>query len=341
MKKLLLLATCLFFTTGCQDTPSSQLKEGSICSLSKIEIAVDETYNVFMMLNDEFKDETLTLELSNQDIILMDADLGIIQGKKLGETTLTIKSSEYFQKIPISVLSDEYMNEHFVVDKGRLFQKTAVFYGDSITDSHPSRRPGYEQYQNLSYYPEIIHQEAMLKDHFNLSYSGATAAYCPSIVNIGGPTVLGFNQVKNSQEEAAKSDYAFILIGTNDFMRCVPLGTIEDDPQVFEDATTFTGSLNYMYKTLLSYNPKIRIVAILIPFATWGQDTNAAYAPGYGTSRDEYNAKILEIVEKYHFISIPTMDLWDATNWQQYIYDGIHPIKLGHEALAKRILNEI
>lgn len=92
-------------------------------------------------------------------------------------------------------------------------------------------------------------------------------------------------------------------------MRCVPLGTIEDDPQVFEDATTFTGSLNYMYKTLLSYNPKIRIVAILIPFATWGQDTNAAYAPGYGTSRDEYNAKILEIVEKYHFISIPTMDL--------------------------------
>ena len=30
MKKLLLLATCLFFTTGCQDTPSAQLKEGSI-----------------------------------------------------------------------------------------------------------------------------------------------------------------------------------------------------------------------------------------------------------------------------------------------------------------------
>ena len=57
-----------------------------------------------MMLNDEFKDETLTLELSNQEIIAMDADLGIIQGKKLGETTLTIKSSEYFQKIPISVL---------------------------------------------------------------------------------------------------------------------------------------------------------------------------------------------------------------------------------------------
>ncbi len=338
MKKTLFLATCLLFTTGCQSSSNaSSLKEQEICHLSKIEIAVQESYNVYSMLNEAYLNEALTIEIANSDIALLDQDLGIILGKTLGNTILTIKSSKFIQKIPVSVCQDDYMNEHFTIDKGRLFQKTAVFYGDSITDSDPSRRPGYEQYNNLKYYPEIIQEKAMLKQHFNLSYSGATAAYYPTIVE---PHISAYNRVKNSQEEVAQSDYAFILIGTNDFMRCIPLGSIEEDPQTFEEST-FAGSLNYIYKTLLSYNPKIRIVAILIPFATWGQDTNAAFTTGYGTTREEYNNKILEIVQKYHFISIPTMDLWDSSNWQSYIYDGIHPIQLGHETLAKRILSEI
>jgi len=343
MKKLLYLLTACFFLSGCGNnstsTPNTKEKEIQLTNLTKIELAVNESYNVFSMIKEEYNEHVLSLEVSQKEIIAFDSDIGIIQGKQLGSTEITIHGNKCYQKLTVTVQSDEYMNAHFTLDRGRLFNKTATFYGDSITDQ--KNRPGYDIYHTgFGYYPSMLNEMAQMKQIYNLSQSGATAGTCTSIASIDPSYNFGFKQVQNSKKQNESADYAFIMFGTNDFMRCVPFGTLEDNHKTVEESTTFLGAYNYMYQTLLSYNPKIRIVAIEIPYSTWGQDAQYQ-VPGCGSSREEYSAKIREIVQKFGFISIPTYDLWNSSNWETYIPDGIHPAEVGQRTLAQRILSEI
>ena len=346
MKKWFSLLTACFMLSGCNQSsnksPSNieKLKEHELCDLQTLEVAVNEMYNVYMMLFEEFKSVPLRIEVKDDQIISLDEDLGLVIGKQIGETKLTIKTPTYYQNISVFVKDELYMKKNLTLDKGRLFNKNAVFYGDSITDT--SRRPGFTDYVGIDYYPEIIAKDAQMKKTSNFAYSGATAAYCQSVLNDNPNTILGVDQVIQSSEELVNADYAFILMGTNDFMRCVPLGSIDDHPTNPNDATTFMGAYNLMLETIIASNPNIRVIGILIPYATWPQDSGYEYASGYGKTRDEYNSKINEvIINQFGFKTIQTMDLWNATNALQYIPDGIHPAKLGHETIAKRILNQL
>ena len=112
-----------------------------------------------------------------------------------------------------------------------------------------------------------------------------------------------------------------------------------DNPNNYKEATTYYGAFNLMVKLIKQYNANARIVTILIPFATWGQ--NPDNIEGAGETREDYNQVILKLCEKHHMLSINTRDLFNAENQPTMIPDGIHPAKLGQELLAKRVLSLI
>ncbi len=344
MKKLsYALAACLMLV-GCNKSDDVDKRtEAEICHVEKIELAVNEVYNLFMMTNSAFANETLTISGHNKEILGVESDIGILCGLKIGETTIKVSSAKHYQNITISVKDDEYMNSHFTVDRGRLWNKVATFYGDSITDKQT--RPGgqyTDTYSGVTYWAERIKDYAQMNTIHNFAKSGATAGWNKSFANQGLSYnfEFAFNQVKNSATENQNADYAFVFIGTNDYMRSTPLGSMSDDPKTIEESETFNGALNYMYKTLLSYNPKIRIVALELAYATWGQDSSHYGYEGYGTSRDAYTNVIKNVANHYGFITIPTQDLWNSSNWQTYIPDGIHPAAEGQEKIALRVLGE-
>lgn len=347
-KKLLGLLTCAMFLSGCNEDASGSSKSNKelgtaaeIVNVTHIDLAVDELYSLFSMLKDDFKNQIVTIDESNNPYCYADPDIGILKGLKIGTTTIRVRSSDYYQDVEIKVSDDAYVNSHFVVDRGRLYQKKAIFFGDSITDNDVNIRPQLPIYHTgFDYYPGKLRDEVPLADMHDYAISGATAAICPSI----GTQINAAYQVQKAINEGtlAEADYVFVMFGTNDFMRCVPFGSIDDEPTTIEATTTFYGAYNYFYKKILEINPKVRIVALEITFSTWGQDSAYIYSPAgtYGTTRADYTGYVRNIVNKYGFISIPTWDLWDASNWSTYIPDGIHPANLGHIRLMHRILNE-
>ncbi len=349
-KKILGLLTCCLLLSGCKEDVGSNSSNSSnkddanrreIVQVEHIDLAVNEIYYLFTMISAEFKNQIVTIDPSDNPYCYADSDLGILKGLSIGSTTIRVRSNNFYQDVEINVANDAYVNSHFVVDRGRLYGKKAVFFGDSITDNNENIRPDLPIYHTgFDYYPGKIRDEVHLTDMHDYAISGATAAICPSI----GTKINSAYQVQTAINEGtlAEADYVFIMFGTNDFMRCVPFGSIDDEPTTIEGTTTFYGAYNYFYKKVLEINPKVRIVALEITYSTWGQDSKYIYSDAgtYGTTRADYTGYVRNIVNKYGFISIPTWDLWNETNWQTYIPDGIHPANLGHTRLMHRILNE-
>lgn len=351
--------TCML--TGCNDqeanshessSSTNNLQPKEILHVNEILLAVNETYNLFAMKNDQFSinDIILDEEENANPVCYAEPDTGKLYGLSIGEVTYRVKTKRYYQDIQIKVADDAYVNAHFVVDRGRLYDKSAIFFGDSITST--GTRPAYPADPDLNenylgdwgYYCDLITQWANLKNSFNKACSGAIAGWNQQLASVSYPTyAVGFEQVRLADKEIKQCDYAFIFLGTNDFQYYTPIGTLNDFPTSVTAANTYLGALNYMYTTLIAYQSNIRIVAIEIAYSTWGQVDDfkkPANPTDYRTTRPEYTQELKKIVNKYGFISIPTWDLWDETNWQTYIPDGIHPGEIGHIRLARRILNE-
>lgn len=353
----ILALTCLTcMISGCNDSNSKSSKEKleqkEILHVSEILLAKNETYNLFAMRNDEFSIDDIILdeELNASEVCYADPLDGNLYGLKIGEATYRVKTAKYYQDIRVKVAEDDYVNSHFVVDRGRLYGKNAVFFGDSITST--GTRPAYPDNPSLNqnylgdwgYYPDLITEWANLDYSVNKACSGAIVGWNDQIAGVAYPTyAVGCGQVDAVITEMVNFDYAFIFLGTNDFQYYTPVGTIDDMPTSVTEARTYLGGLNYMYSKILAAKPSIRIVAIGIAYSTWGQVDDfkkPANPTDYLTTRPEYTAQFKRIVDKYGFIMIPTWDLWNETNYQTYIPDGIHPGKIGHIRLARRILNE-
>ena len=338
-----LLAFCLCACNESGESSSSTVNETNIVPFSEILIAPEETYNLAKVFTKEdYLYQNINYEINDTNVAEV-LPGSVLVGITIGETNLKISISEnLYQNMKILVKEEQYVSEHFRMDAGRLYQKSAVFIGDSITDTR--NRPGagegiYAPYgETYEYYPELI-RDMVPTTTYNYACSGATAAYTTSEGLGDAFNNYGPQQVERAFTDVQNSNYVFIFLGTNDFMRKVPLGNIDDNPNNYKEATTYYGAFNLMVKLIKQYNANARIVTILIPFATWGQ--NPDNIEGAGETREDYNQVILKLCEKHHMLSINTRDLFNAENQPTMIPDGIHPAKLGQELLAKRVLSLI
>ncbi|HJA46672.1 MAG TPA: SGNH/GDSL hydrolase family protein [Candidatus Limosilactobacillus excrementigallinarum] len=171
---------------------------------------------------------------------------------------------------------------------------------------------------------------------------------CPRNTGIGGATIAkgdddrGFigDQIQDVKDQKVIT----IFGGTNDFASNRPIGSINDDINIY----TFCGSFKYMITNLASQNPFAKLLLITPAksnHAEWRLYDNQGKLRknklGY-TFIDYVNA----IKQVGNYFSIPVLDIFNVGNYNPYLFpklslEGLHPNAEGHERLAKTIAFKI
>jgi len=180
--------------------------------------------------------------------------------------------------------------------------KTAVFYGDSLTEANSHYTKGYHQWL-----AEILG----LGTCSNYGMSGYTTADI-------------YNKV-NSVSDA--SDIVFVMCGINDQTFSVPLGTPEDTT-----AETTYGALNLLCSLLKQKYP-----TSLVVFITPHQQTKYIHSEGI-TSCDI--ARAIKAVCEKHAIAVYdnyTLSGIHSSNLSFFTTDNCHWNDLGHELTGRNL----
>ena len=134
------------------------------------------------------------------------------------------------------------------------------------------------------------------------------------------------------------ADYVFVFGGTNDYGHgLAPIGNKNNNTP-----DTFYGAVNYLANNLLKMYKKEQITFIL-PLHRIDEDNH--YGDGSKTvpslTLSGYIDIIKEVLDKYQIKYLDfRKDIGKADN-NPLIADGLHPNDLGHEVLARLIVNYI
>lgn len=352
-----------------------------------------ETYNLAKQLEYEGKTlENVTLTITDvtkkvQEYVY-DCDAyslknGVITIKAVETTdyttdTISVKEGEETSILNLHVVNKEkYGYSLMTVDVGRLYGKTVIFFGDSITDQdavwwktntwQKVNKEGEYYKENgrrititgiTKNYVNMLDEVCHFASYANPAIAGAlcshyNAAYANKGISI--PT-----QISQNLDKIKKADYVFVMGGTNDSYEInklnsvLRLGTIDDlaEEAAFSNAvtnrplSTFYGFYNYILNTIEKTNPNAGLICLSnIPCqSTYG------YAGGISNGHNNegiqgVNAAIKNSCEKYLACYV---DIYSAIpfseKYQQYIStwftnDQLHPNEVAYELITDKILS--
>lgn len=228
--------------------------------------------------------------------------------------------------------------------------KTAVFFGDSITDSYGiAERVGPQLSMNIKNFGI---GGTRLAQHTTAGYDQLSGFQLATAVNTGdwssalsGANQLGQNAIDKVTEASNTDwnsvDYIILGYGTNDFGGNNPIGTQADS-----SGATFWGALNVTIEQILSAYPHIRIMfwspiwRRKTPTDTGGiaggsdvsPNTNGDYLYEYVAALlDGCKLKHVEAVDMYY-----TSGIYETT-YIEYLIDQLHPTIEGSRLLADKI----
>ena len=312
---VLFIFLCCLMISGCKKESSIQeiTSNEIFLTVEEINIEVDERYNVQVMLKDEFASATITFQSNNPTIFTIENENEIV-GKKEGKAQLQIFDNQGKQQgVTIQVFGKNELKDTFTMDKGRLYQKNVLFYGDSITQ--------YEQWEG----EYVLHLKDYYQfEHQNFAKSGTTIAYSSRYQGKEN----GVTYMYHHQEEHQWADYVFILYGTNDIDEATPIGV--RDAEMLTDYTdpnpTYKGAINYAVKILREHNPNLRIIFLELLYRI-------------PSLVQEYNKALRNQCFFNEVKFIPLYDLWNAENVSEYSNDGLHPNSAGNLKMFERIIS--
>lgn len=203
----------------------------------------------------------------------------------------------------------------------RFYGLRANFLGDSITWGYS---PADDGSRLINPFPTLVGNTLGLSVVTNYGISGSTIGDNAGGVN--APFCNRYNQMDTS------ADLIFVLGGTNDWAKNVPLGTITDST-----SATFYGALNILVAGLLNQYPTQTIV-----LATPMHRKGDTVANSVGSTLNDYRNAVINIGAKY---GVAVLDLYatsgffpdNTTNFGAICPDGRHPNDVGHQKLANRI----
>ncbi len=283
--------------------------------ISEIKLEVNESYNIKVMITDKtISISDLTFKVSNSSILEVQDNETII-AKKTGKAQVQIFGDENKQQaIPVTVYNKGELKDSFTMDKGRLYNKNVIFYGDSITQ--------YESWEG----EYVLH----LKDYYsfnhkNFAKSGSTLGFSKRY----SADECGVGFMYNHKTDNQWADYIFILYGTNDIDEDIPVGEFDSEMlSNYDDANpTYKGSLNYAVKILREHNSSARIIFLELLYRD-------------GMRVKNYNKAILEQSFYNEVKFIPMYDLWGLNNAHMYMKDGLHPNSEGYRLMFERIISK-
>lgn len=124
-------------------------------------------------------------------------------------------------------------------------------------------------------------------------------------------------------QKITQTDLIFIALGTNDFGRNTPMGTIEDQEDI-----SFYGAMNFVLNELEKQCPESQII-LMTPIIRFDKTQNAL-----GLKLQDYIDAIKAVGAQR---SLPVVDMYTLTGTKLpsgVFTDTVHPDKLGHQTLA-------
>lgn len=242
--------------------------------------------------------------------------------EKLGEAMI-VKNRDY----PEVYIPFGEIEKTTTVGAGRLFEKTALFFGDSIcagTTIEVDAKKGYGWAGLIG-----------VKNYMDWKNYGKDGGTVTDIAEVNSGLWLS-TQVTNAIAEYPEADYLILEGGCNDadLLHEEGLGEISADYVNF-DGSTFSGALEALILRLLTAYPKAKL-AYVIPqkMGGWGTNFNGRI---YGT----YFERAKEICKKW---GVPVLDLWNECPLNpllschgSFYTDGQHLTLAGYEYITPRI----
>lgn len=210
---------------------------------------------------------------------------------------------------------------------------TFAVYGNSISTYAGTMPLGYPTYYSQSRMGKknmwwaILGQKTKSAMIANSSWSGATVAFHQALDSISffysdyRIASLARNGVPN---------VIFVLGGTNDWNRSIPLGNVTDVDKV----TTVCGAYSLMVRKLKRFYPNSTI--ILCGILPRKQGINTKNRSGW-TIKQGNNA-IREIAETLQVAYIDMEDCGMAEDILSCTLDGLHPNEMGMRMIADKII---
>lgn len=245
---------------------------------------------------------------------------------------LSIQTSERIEKMisqsSTNISNDDILKYGECLDKPFSFAgKTAIFFGDSITQGVESFAPNDEYIYGLKNagdkkYSSLLCAKLGMTE-VNKAISGS------SFCKLNNSTIKSITETIQGTTSAA--DYIFVAGGVNDFQTGEPVGVLGDTTNA-----TFYGCLDLSCKHLKATYPNA-VVIFMTPI-NWCQSTNQqAIAP-----LNTYRNAIFEVATKYGFNVLDGSQVGFPTDSKSpfrpiMMYDGCHPTELGHSLYAKTL----
>lgn len=210
---------------------------------------------------------------------------------------------------------------------------TFAVYGNSISTYAGTMPFGYPTYYTESRLDKkdmwwaILGQKTKSSMIANSSWSGATVAFHQALDSIS----FFYSDYRiTSLARNGVPDVIFVLGGTNDWSRGIPLGSAKDVDKV----TTLYGAYTLTIKKLKRLYPKTTIILCgILPRKQGGNTRNRS-----GWTITQGNNAIREIAETLQVAYIDMDDCGMAQDIQSCTLEGLHPNALGMRMIADKII---
>ncbi len=205
------------------------------------------------------------------------------------------------------------------------------FLGDSIT---------YGLGSDVRF-SDIVAELAGIETSNNYGISG-------TLVSTGSTYKIENAFINRYSEIDEDSDIIFIMGGTNDWARCVTLGSLGDTT-----TDTYYGALEALITALQEEYPDAEIVLATpikrvdaVNYDGYTQDEDGNMVNPNGDSLEDFANAVLEVAEAY---GITVLDLYHAeetdftsdTSYTTYWSDGLHPNSNGQTIMAEYIYEQL
>ena len=186
---------------------------------------------------------------------------------------------------------------------------TATFVGDSVTN-------GAKLNAGESIYWQLVQTALGFGETVGLGVNGS----CYSTKSDFG---MDHEPLPTRYQQIPQTDLIFLALGTNDFGRNTPMGTMEDQEDI-----SFYGAINFVLNELETQCPDSQII-LMTPIIRYDKTKNAL-----DLQLQDYIDAIKAVGEKR---GLPVVDMYTATATKLpsgLFSDTVHPDKLGHQVMA-------
>ena len=190
--------------------------------------------------------------------------------------------------------------------------KSAAFVGDSITN-------GAMLNEGEQRYWQVLADKLQLGEVTGMGVNGS----CYSTKSEFG---LDHEPLATRYQKIPQADLIFIFLGTNDFGRSTPMGTIEDTEDI-----SFYGAMNMILTQLETQCPDSQII-LLTPIVRYDKSMN-----NLGLKQSAYIDAIKAVAAQR---GLPLIDTYELTRQQLsegLFADKVHPDQYGHQILAQAL----